>query len=56
MFLSIFFVIFLTPETKGKTNEDMRDYFLKKAGRLTQNKTTAIENANYDKMEEEKGV
>ena len=56
MFLSTLFVIFLTPETKGKTNEDMRDYFLKKAGRLTQNKTTGIEFANYDKMDEEKGV
>ena len=56
MFLSTFFVILLTPETKGKTNEDMRDYFLKKAGRPTQNKTTGIENANYDKTEEEKGV
>ena len=56
MFLSTFFVIFLTPETKGKTNEDMRNYFLKKAGRPTQNQTIGIENANYDKTEEEKGV
>ena len=56
MFLSTLFVIFLTPETKGKTNEDMRDYFLKKAGRPTQNKKTGIENANYDETEEEKGV
>ena len=54
MFLSIFFVIFLTPETKGKTNEDMRDYFLAKAGRPIQNKTTGIENLNYDKTREEK--
>ena len=56
MFLSTLFVIFLTPETKGKTNEDMGDYFLKKAGRPTQNKATRIENANYDKTEEEKGI
>ena len=56
MFLSTLFVIFLTPETKGKTNEDMRNYFLKKAGRPTQNKMTGIEKANYDKTEEEKGV
>jgi hypothetical protein len=56
MFLSTLFVIFLTPETKGKTNEDMRDYFLAKAGQPTQNKTTGIENAIYDKTEEERGV
>ena len=56
MLLSTLFVIFLTPETKGKTNEDMRDYFLEKAGRPIQNKTSGIENANNDKTEEEKGV
>ncbi len=56
MFLSTLFVIFLTPETKGKTNEDMRDYFLEKAGRPIKNKTTGIENANYDNSEEENGV
>ena len=49
-------MIFLTPETKGKTNEDMRNYFLAKAGRPIQNKMTGIENANYDKTEEEKDV
>ena len=54
MFLSTLFVIFLTPETKGKTNEDMRDYFLAKAGRSIQNKTTGIENLNYEKTGEEK--
>ena len=27
--MATLFVIFLTPETKGKTNEDMRNYFLK---------------------------
>jgi hypothetical protein len=54
MFLSTLFVIFLTPETKGKTNEDMRDYFLEKAGRSVQNKTTEIENLNYEKTGEEK--
>ena len=54
MFLSTLFVIFLTPETKGKTNEDMRDYFLAKAGRPIQNKTTGIENLNYEKTGEEK--
>ena len=47
------FVIFLTPETKGKTNEDMRNYFLEKAGRPIQNASTGIENPNYQKMEEE---
>ena len=52
MFLSTLFVIFLTPETKGKTNEDMRNYFLAKAGRPIQNKTTEIENLNYEKTEE----
>ena len=54
MFLSTLFVIFLTPETKGKTNEDMRDYFLERAGRSIQNKTTGIENLNYEKSGEEK--
>ena len=54
MFLSTLFVIFLTPETKGKTNEDMRDYFMEKAGRPIQNKTTEIENLNYEKMGDEK--
>ena len=54
MFLSTLFVIFLTPETKGKTNEDMRAYFLAKAGRPIQNKTTGIENLNYEKTGEEK--
>ena len=29
LFFGTFFVIFFTPETKGKTNEDMRNYFLK---------------------------
>ena len=50
------FVIFLTPETKGKTNEDMRNYFLEKAGRPVQNIPTSIENPNYERMGEEKGL
>ena len=54
MFLSTLFVIFLTPETKGKTNEDMRDYFLEKAGRPIQNKTKGIENLNDEKTGDEK--
>ena len=54
--LATLFVIFLTPETKGKTNEDMKNYFLEKAGRPAQNVTTGIENSNYEKMEEEDGL
>ena len=50
MFLSTLFVIFLTPETKGKTNEDMRDYFLEKAGRSIRNKTTGIEKTGEEKL------
>ena len=53
MFLSTLFVVFLTPETKGKTNEDMRDYFLEKAGGSIQNKTKGIENLNYEQTGEE---
>jgi len=51
MFLSTLFVIFLTPETKGKTNEDMRNYFLEKAGRPIQKLTEGTE-----KSKEETGV
>ena len=54
--MATLFVIFLTPETKGKTNEDMRNYFLEKAGRPVQNIPTSIENPNYERMGEEKGL
>jgi len=43
--LGTVFVIFLCPETKGKTNEDMRNFFLEKAGRSPQK--TGIANPNY---------
>ena len=32
LLLGTFFVIFCTPETKGQTNENMRNYFLKSRG------------------------
>ena len=54
--LGTLFVIFLTPETKGKTNEDMRNYFLSKAGRPVQKEATGIENPNYERMGEDKDL
>ena len=46
--LAILFVIFLTPETRGKSNEDMRNYFLKKAGRSIQNTSKGTENPIFE--------
>ena len=46
--LAILFVIFLTPETRGKSNEDMRNYFLKKSGRSIQNISKGTENPTYE--------
>ena len=44
-------MIFLCPETKGKTNEDMRNFFLQKAGKAP---ATGIENPNYEEEKEGK--
>ena len=44
--LAFFFVIFILPETKGKTNDDMKDYYMKRAGRSTS--MTGMVNPNFD--------
>ena len=46
-FLATIFVIFILPETKGKTNDDMKQYFMKKAGRL-EPKESGMSNPSYD--------
>lgn len=51
-FLGVFFVIFLTPETKGKTNEDMRNYFLEKSGQAPRN--NGLVNPNYQEEEDDR--
>ena len=45
--VGVIVILIFIPETKGKTNDDMRNYFLKRAGRPITSSTGMI-NPAYD--------
>jgi facilitated trehalose transporter len=46
-FVGAIFVIVVMPETKGKSNEDMKNYFLARAAGKA-HVSTGLENPSYD--------